>query len=317
MGTGEQRDRGAAASAEFVAAGGGSRVMLLLKALRAHQWIKNLLVFVPLVMAHRALEWGALLHAAYALVAWCLCASGVYLVNDIIDLEADRQHPHKKGRPFAAGALRVKSAFVLVPLLLAAGFAVAFLLLPALFGATLVLYFALNTAYSFYLKRLAIVDVLVLAGFYALRVLSGGVATRIEVSPWLLAFSMFFFLSLAFVKRYTELRTLKADNRAGAAGRNYTPDDMELLKSFGTASGYLSVLVIALYINNSREVTALYRRPALLWLIGPCLLYWITRVWLLAYRGAMHDDPIVFTVRDPVSYALGLVVAAIIIASSL
>ncbi|HYE14221.1 MAG TPA: UbiA family prenyltransferase [Pyrinomonadaceae bacterium] len=283
-----------------------------LAALRAHQWIKNLLVFVPLIMAHRVFDAAALAHAGYAFAAWCLCASAVYVTNDLLDAEADRSHPYKKRRPLASGRLSARAALVLIPALLVPGLAVALLLLPALFALSLALYLALTTAYSLSLKRVAIVDVMVLAGLYTLRVVSGGLATGIEVSPWLLAFSMFLFLSLAFVKRYTELR----EHGGEGSRRGYARDDMALLKSFGTASGYLSVLVLALYINNSREVTVLYRRPGALWLVGPCLLYWVTRVWLLADRGRLHDDPVVFTVKDPASYVVGAAVALLIIAAT-
>jgi 4-hydroxybenzoate polyprenyltransferase len=303
---------------ELTGAGKNGRVWPALRALRAHQWIKNLLVFVPVLMAHRVTDAPALTAAALAFVAWCLAASGVYLVNDLLDLEADRRHPYKRRRPLASGSLSKSAAAVLVPALLLPGLALAFLLLPTLFGLALLLYLSMTTAYSLFLKRLPIVDVMVLAGLYTLRVLSGGIAAGVAVSPWLLAFSMFLFLSLAFVKRYTELRSAADDDAHGETSRRgYTREDMELLKSFGTASGYISVLVLALYINQSREVTLLYRTPAALWLIGPCLLYWVTRVWLLAARGRMHEDPVVFTVKDPVSYALGAVIAALIIIASL
>lgn len=306
----ELREAGAIETVPEARARGG-RAALLLRAVRAHQWVKNLLVFVPLLMAHRVFEWDLVLRCAAAFAAWSLCASGGYLFNDLLDAEADRRHPYKRRRPLAAGAVGAKGAAWAVPLLLAAGLAPAFAWLPASFGLMLVLYLALTVAYTLFLKRLAVVDVLVLAGLYTLRVLAGGHAAGVEVSPWLLAFSMFLFLSLAFVKRYTELRTLGDEEAPGRRG--YTAADTEVLKSFGTASGYLSVLVLALYINQSREVTHLYRRPEALWLIGPCLLYWLTRVWLLAYRGRLHDDPVVFTVKDPASYAVGALVALLIV----
>lgn len=295
---------------------GVRRKFLLPHALRVHQWIKNFLVFVPLLMAHKLFDLPALVHSAYAFIAWCLCASGVYLLNDLLDLEADRAHPRKQYRPLASGALNKASLWVLIPVLLLSGLAIAFLLLPPYFVAALILYLAMTSAYSAYLKRVLIVDVLLLAGLYTLRVLSGGFATEIPVSPWLLAFSMFLFLSLAFVKRYAELRN--TENRGGGENsrRNYYSQDTELLKSFGAASGYLSVLVLVLYIN-SKEVVALYRSPTILWLIGPCLLYWITRVWLLAYRGKMDEDPILFTVKDWPSYLVGVTVALVIIAATL
>jgi 4-hydroxybenzoate polyprenyltransferase len=284
------------------------------RALRVHQWVKNFLVFVPLLMAHIVSDRGRLTAAIYAFTAWCLCASGVYLFNDLLDLEADRSHAHKRTRPLASGSIGARAALPAAALLVAAGLALAFLLLPALFGAMLVLYLVLTTGYSAYLKRLAVVDVLVLAGLYTLRVLSGGHATAVPVSPWLLAFSMFLFLSLAFVKRYTELRI---EGAGAPPRRGYTREDTELLRSFGAASGYLSVLVLALYINQSDEVRELYRRPELLWLTGPCLLYWLTRVWLLAHRGRLHEDPVVFTVRDPTSYLVGALIAALIVAASI
>jgi len=293
---------------------GAWRAGPLLRALRAHQWVKNLLVFVPLLLAHRVFEWELLLRCAWAFAAWSLCASGGYLFNDLLDAEADRRHPYKRRRPVAAGALGVRGAAWASTALLAAGLALALAWLPASFGLWLLLYLALTVAYTTFLKRLVVVDVLVLAALYTLRVLAGGHAAGVEVSPWLLAFSMFLFLSLAFVKRYTELRTV-ADG-AALARRGYAAPDAELLRNFGTASGYLSVLVLALYINQSREVTHLYRRPELLWLIGPCLLYWLTRVWLLAHRGRLHDDPVVFTVKDPTSYALGAAVALLIIVAT-
>jgi len=301
---------------DTVVAAQPSRLMSLVKALRVHQWIKNVLVFVPLLMAHKIFDTTSLIRAAYGLAAWCLCASGIYLLNDVFDLKTDRLHPRKKLRPLAAGTITAASVWILSPLLMLAGLAIAFLLLPEPFGLALVIYLILTTAYSMYLKRLLMVDVLVLAGLYTLRVLSGGYATGIPVSPWLLAFSMFLFLSLAFVKRYTELRSFAPDGAPLASRRNYTSEDTELLKNFGTVSGYLSVLVLVLYIN-SKEVVSLYRQPTILWLVGPCLLYWITRVWLLAHRGKMHDDPIVFTVKDPASYVVGAMVVAVVVAATL
>ncbi|MGH9967883.1 MAG: UbiA family prenyltransferase [Pyrinomonadaceae bacterium] len=293
-----------------------SRRFLLAKALRVHQWIKNFLVFVPLLMAHKILDGTALVRTSYAFAAWCLCASGVYLLNDLLDLESDRSHPHKKHRPVASGALGPKAVWILTPFLFLSGLAIAFFVLPSPFGPSLVLYLALTTAYSVHLKRMLIVDVLLLAALYTLRVLSGGFAAAIPVSPWLLAFSMFLFLSLAFVKRYAELRDVATESRAETSRRNYSTLDADVLKTFGSVSGYLSVLVLVLYIN-SKEVVALYHRPTVLWLIGPCLLYWITRVWLLAHRGEMDEDPILFTVKDPASYVVGVVVAVVIIAATL
>ena len=288
----------------------------ILQALRVHQWIKNVLVFVPLLMAHKVLDINELKLAVLGFVAWCCCASGVYLLNDLFDLETDRSHPRKKKRSIASGRVDPKIAWVLLSLLIAAGMSIASLLLPVSFAITLLIYVGLTTAYTVGLKQLLIIDVLMLAGFYTLRVISGGFATGIYVSPWLLSFSMFLFLNLAFVKRYTELSSTISENRIGVSRRGYTTHDMEFLKTIGPASGYLSVLVLALYIN-SREVSVLYRKPTVLWLIGPLLFYWITRVWLLAHRGQMDEDPIVFTIKDPTSYVVGALTAVVIVVATL
>ncbi len=292
------------------------RVSDLRRALRVHQWVKNVLVFVPMVVAHRIFDLETVLSSLYAFLAFSLCASSAYIVNDLLDLESDRQHPYKRTRPFASGAFEIRTGVLMAPALLAASLLIAALLLPPLFLVELLLYFALTLAYSLWLKRVVILDVLVLASLYTIRVLAGDAATNIPVSPWLLAFSMFLFLSLALVKRYSELRLVETMNREGDKGRDYVVSDMELWRSVGPSAGYLSVLVLALYIH-SLEVTVLYSTPIVLWLIGPCMLYWITRMWLLAHRGLMEGDPIVFTAKDPVSYAVGSLILLIIVAASL
>lgn len=284
----------------------------LLKALRIYQWVKNILLFVPLLMAHKIFEAERNLHALYAFVAFSLCASCVYIVNDLLDLEADRLHPHKRHRPFAAGVLPITVGVVAAPLLLIASFAIAAVFLPLHFFIVLGLYFLLTTAYSFHLKRVLIVDVLVLAGLYTLRLFAGGIATSVPISPWLLAFSMFFFLNLAFVKRFSELHLMQESKQTKSKGRGYVVGDIDLFRSIGPASGYLCVVVLCFYIN-SREVVLLYNHPELLLLIGPFLLYWITRMWLWALRGKMTDDPIVFAAKDPASYVIGVLVAAIMV----
>lgn len=286
----------------------------LTKALRVDQWVKNVLLFVPLLTSHRLIEGRLVLSSLLAFLAFSFCASGTYIVNDLLDLESDRHHPSKRLRPFAAGGLPISTGVLLALLFLGAGFAIAAVLLPAPFSAALGLYVVITSAYSFYLKRIVAVDVLVLAGLYTLRVLAGGEAVNIPISQWLLAFSLFLFLSLAFVKRYAELSNAHARREALAKGRGYLVQDKELVRSLGPTSGYLSVLVLALYIS-SREVTALYRHPQVLWLACPLLLYWITRVWLLAHRGEIDEDPVVFTLRDTVSYAVGGVIGLIILAA--
>jgi 4-hydroxybenzoate polyprenyltransferase/phosphoserine phosphatase len=273
------------------------------RAVRTHQWVKNLLVFVPLILAHHATDVPAVLRTVAAFAALSLCASSVYLLNDLLDLEADRGHPEKRLRPFAAGTLPIPVGLVLIPLLLGAGVSIA-LALPAWFGRMLAAYLVLTTAYSFRLKGVAILDVIVLAVLYTIRVVAGGFAAAVAVSPWLIALSIFLFQSLALLKRYAELGLLEAQGRDRVAGRGYVRADRELLGSTGPASGYAAVLVLALYIN-SHDVVRLYSRPKVLWAVCPLLLYWITHMWLRAHRGQITDDPIVVALEDPVSYLVG------------
>jgi len=287
----------------------GLRVVV--RALRIQQWAKNLLVFFPLLMSPQAAEPRRLVRAALAFVAFSLTASAVYLVNDLLDLEADRRHATKRRRPLAAGDMSLLTALVLAPVCLAAGVAVAVALSPAFF-AMLVIYIALTTAYSFRLKHVALLDVVILALLYTGRVIAGSVATVTWPSPWLLAFSLFFFLSLAFVKRFSELQVLRQNQRESTKVRGYYPSDLEQIASEGAASGYIAVLVAALYIN-SQAVVAVYSQPIILWMICPVLLYWISRVWLLAHRGEMHDDPVVFALRDHVSYVVAALVGVILL----
>lgn len=281
-------------------------------ALRLHQWAKNLLIFVPLLAAHRFSEIDLLVTALFAFVAFGMCASAVYVVNDLADLAADRRHPRKRMRPFARGRLRTKQGVTAALLLCIGGLTLATVLVSPGFAGILVLYLAITTAYSLYLKRIILVDVLVLAGLYSLRLFAGAVATEIVLSPWLLAFSTFLFFSLALVKRYAELIYMESIGREPDFGRAYVTGDKELLRGLGTAAGVSAVLVLALYVN-SEIVAGLYDRPALLWLVCPPLLYWISRMWLTAHRREMHDDPIVFTIKDPASYLVGLIVVAIVV----
>jgi 4-hydroxybenzoate polyprenyltransferase len=301
-------------TAELDRTAGPSRALALVRALRVHQWVKNLLVFVPAVLDHKLFDAETMAKSATAFSAFCCAASSAYILNDILDAEADRRHPTKRHRPFAAGTLRPVVGVVLVPLLLGLAFGVSLLRLPAAFVELLALYVVLTTTYSLYLKRIAVVDVLVLAGLYTLRVLAGIAAAQVRFSTWLLAFSMFLFLSLAFLKRFTEVSAMEGAATEQVRRRGYLRGDREWLGSMGGASGYLSVLVLALYIN-SEQVVALYRNPLLLWLVCPLLLFWTSRMWLLAHRGRIHDDPIVATVRDPASYVLGALVALVMYAA--
>jgi 4-hydroxybenzoate polyprenyltransferase len=285
----------------------------LLRALRVHQWVKNLLVFIPVLLDHR-LQLPVLASAGLAFAAFCCAASGGYVLNDLLDIEADRKHRVKRNRPFAANLLSRSFGVVLVPLLFAAALLCS-LWLPPKFLALLALYVVLTIAYSGYLKRVVVLDVILLAGLYTLRVLAGIAASHVRFSTWLLAFSMFLFLSLAFLKRYAELRELPAGGADALERRGYIRGDREWLVSMGGSSGYLSVLVLALYIN-SEQVVALYGRPLLLWLICPLLLFWVSRMWMLAHRGQIDQDPIVAAVRDPASYVIGALVAVILYVSA-
>jgi 4-hydroxybenzoate polyprenyltransferase len=286
----------------------------LLKALRVHQWAKNVLVFVPLLAAHKAQHLPMLLQALLGFISFSLCASSVYVLNDLLDLDSDRKHPTKRRRPFASGALSVRAGLLLAPALLGSGVAVA-LLLPLEFLALLATYYAITLAYSFHLKQVVMLDVLLLAGLYTVRIFGGSLAVGVPTSSWLFTFSMFLFLSLALVKRLSEVRRLRLANEAAAPGRGYVAGDYEQLASLGVSSGYLSVLVLALYIT-SKEVTALYLYPERLWLLCPVMMYWVGRVWLLAHRGQVNEDPVIFALKDKVSYTVGILVAGVLLAAA-
>lgn len=290
-----------------------SQLVAVLRALRVHQWVKNLLVFVPVMLDHKLFQPPVMVRALIAFAAFCCAASGAYVLNDLLDRDADRRHKTKRNRPFASDTLSRSFGVVLIPLLFAAALLWSLWLSPK-FLALLTIYVVLTTAYSIYLKRIAVLDVMLLGGLYTLRVLAGVAASHVRFSTWLLAFSMFLFLSLAFLKRYAELSDLQGGATEGVARRGYLRGDREWLGSMGGASGYLSVLVLALYINSA-EVMALYRNPLLLWLICPLLLFWISRMWLLAHRGRIDQDPIVAAVRDPASYAVGALVALVLYAA--
>ena len=280
----------------------------LVKAIRVHQWAKNILLLAPLVLSHR-LTAQSIVAAIAAFFCFSFIASANYLANDMLDIESDRRHPAKRLRPFAAGDLSVSGGMGLsVCLLLAAGAILPFL--PTAFALWMGVYIAGTMAYSFYLKRIAIVDVLLLSGLYTLRLLAGGAATGTEISQWLAGFSSFLFLSLAMVKRFSELENLRERGATLSHGRGYHVADIEQIRSFGSASATAAVVVFMLYIGRP-DVTALYRHPTRLWLIVPLLIYWLFRVWLLASRGELDDDPVVFAMRDGMSLAVGAAVAAL------
>jgi 4-hydroxybenzoate polyprenyltransferase len=283
------------------------------KLLRIHQWAKNLLLFVPLLMAHRVGEWPLVLASMVAFLAFSFGASSIYILNDLIDLTSDRMHPRKRFRPLASGRISIRSGLAACTLLLGTSIALAAFRLP--FLKILLLYLTTSTAYTFILKKKLMIDVLCLAGLYTLRIVAGGAVTGIPISTWLMAFSMFLFLSLAFVKRYTELAAQSTSRGDLIHGRNYRAIDLDMVRSVGPASGYIAVLVICLYLND-RESIAVYRHPNWLLLLCPVILYWISRVWFLAQRGQMHSDPVVFALRDQKSLIAGIVCAAIIAAAT-
>ncbi len=286
---------------------GARPLQALVRALRPHQWAKNALILVPLLAAHLATDLDRWERALIATVAFCLCASSVYIINDLLDLAADRNHRTKSKRPFAAGDLSLLTGWILAPLLLAAaGFLSIWL--PGKFQLVFALYYVTTLAYSFGLKGRVLIDTLTLAALYTIRIIAGAAAASVPLSFWLLLFSVFLFLSLAFVKRFTELDALRRQQRLRAVGRGYHVEDLAILQSLGTAAGYLSVLVLALYIN-SPAIESLYRRPKIIWLLCVLMLYWVSRVWMKAQRGEMHDDPVVFALKDRVSLGVGLLAA--------
>jgi 4-hydroxybenzoate polyprenyltransferase len=271
-------------------------------ALRPLHWMKNLLIFVPVIAAHRFSDATLLRKSLLAFVAFGLCASSGYLFNDLIDLEADRHHPHKRGRPFASGEVPLSWAFLMIPALLILGCGTGWLVSPS-FLLVLISYFVMSAAYSLHLKRVPVLDVLFLAGLYSVRIMAGSVAVSIWSSYWLLAFSTFLFFSLALVKRYGELMIMRRADGDAAHARAYELSDAELLASMGIASGYLAVTVLALYIA-SEKAQVLYAQRQILWIVCPLLLYWISHVWLTAHRGRMHDDPVAFALADRTSRIL-------------
>jgi 4-hydroxybenzoate polyprenyltransferase len=295
-----------------------------LKAIRLHQWAKNALIFVPLLLAHKwnLRTFGA---AITAFLSFGMCASATYIVNDLLDLEADRRHPNKRRRPFAAGDLSAISGVAVVCLLMLGALALA-LAVPHIFNAMpgssvlarpyeflewLGLYTAVTLSYSLYLKRKLLLDVFVLSGLYTVRIMAGSAATGIPMSPWLAGFGVFFFLSLAFVKRFSELEGLRERGGSVTNGRGYFVSDLEQLRALGTGAAYAAVVVLTLYINNP-ETNVLYQHPVRLWMVVPVLLLWLSQVWMLASRGDMHDDPVVFAITDKRSLLLGVLMAAVV-----
>jgi 4-hydroxybenzoate polyprenyltransferase/phosphoserine phosphatase len=301
----------------------GATLRSWLKAVRLHQWAKNVLIVVPLLLAH---HWhrGSLVGAAIGFLSFGMCASATYIINDLLDLEADRKHPRKRRRPFAAGDLSAIDGVMMVVFLFLGAVVLALALphvilavsgpqsglRPHLFAEWLAVYTVTTLTYSLYLKRKLLLDVFVLSGLYTVRILAGSAATMVAISPWLGGFSVFFFLSLAFVKRFSELESLRERGGIATAGRGYAVGDLEQLRALGTGAAYAAVVVTTLYISSPES--ALYSRPKVLWLVVPVLLLWLSQMWMLASRGEMHDDPVVFAITDKRSLLLGLLMAVVI-----
>jgi 4-hydroxybenzoate polyprenyltransferase len=291
-----------------------SRFRAFLRALRCHQWSKNMLVFVPLIAAHAYFNSSAVGGAFLMFLAWCLVASGIYVSNDLLDLEADRCHPTKRERPFASGELPLSFGIMLAPVLLVLGLGIAASISWAC-AAALAVYAGLAFAYSSSLKKRSLVDVFTLAFFFTIRVVGGGLASGYPVSMWLLAFASFLFLGLAFLKRCSELVCIQSLGRRHMGSRGYGVTDLPVLQMFGVASAFVAIMVLGLYVNST-VAEAQYRWPAALWAAGPFLLLWLCRLWLATARGEMHEDPIVYSMRDWVSWlAGGCVLAAFVVAT--
>jgi len=288
---------------------------LIIKEMRLYQWVKNLLVFLPFLLAHYIGNGDMWFSALKAFFAFGFTASSVYLLNDWLDLNSDRKHRSKRNRPFASGDLPLIYGLFLIPLLFLCAVLIS-LTLPSYFILVLGAYFALTLCYSFFLKKIYLLDIIVLACLYTLRIICGGAACVVPISPWLLAFSMFIFLSLAAAKRYTELSQTDIYDKTKLDGRGYKKIDMQLLSTLGLSNGMLAVLVFAIY-TFSPEVANLYESPKFIFAACPVLLYWIGRIWFLTVRGELADDPVIFAVKDKVSYVVAVIIVSLILLSSL
>ena len=280
-------------------------------ALRAHQWLKNLLLFVPLLASHKFDSFQSFSTLIIAFISFSLCASSVYILNDLLDLESDRLHPRKKNRSFASGKLSVLLGMMLVPVLIGISISIG-AIVGNDFLVVMLFYFLLTAYYSLVLKRVILLDCLTLAALYTLRIIAGAIAISVSLSFWLLAFSIFIFFSLALVKRYAELVVQMQEGKSSVHGRGYLVSDAPLLQTIGVSSGFISALVIALYVR-SEDVIFLYTQPFAILLVLPILLFWVSWVWLKAKRGEMHDDPIIFAVKDKTSLLVALLLAFVYI----
>lgn len=291
----------------------GTPLRTFIKAIRVHQWAKNTLIFLPPLLAH-SVRGNVMLSAVLAFICFSLCASATYIINDLLDIEADRQHPRKRKRAFASGNLSAATGMAISAVFLATSFSLAVLRLPHSFVGWLVLYLVTTLAYSLGLKRIVILDVVVLSALYTLRMLAGAAATDTYISPWLAAFAVFMFLSLAMVKRFSELQNVRSAGAQLSNGRGYLLNDIEQVRSFGTSSAFAAVVVFSVYIGQP-EVHGLYHHHNRMWLMTPLMILWLCRVWLLASRGELDEDPVVFALTDRMSLLMGVAAVAIALAS--
>lgn len=282
-------------------------ILVWLRAMRVHQWSKNILLFVPLFVGH-AFSVQAVARSGLGFVLLSLLSSATYIINDLADLEADRAHPTKRLRPFASGRLKVRHGFVAAPLMIAVALVGAYLLAPT-FAAAMVAYLAVTLAYSYRLKRVALLDVFIIGVLFTLRIVMGAEILGLPHSPWLLSFALAFFLSLALGKRHAEVMAATANHAEEIAGRGYRGPDWPITLSFGIGVGLVSVVIMLLYMANDAAPSGFYHQPAWLYAIPALLTIWLMRIWLLSHRMVLHDDPVVFALRDTVSLGLGLAVA--------
>ena len=289
------------------------KIASFLKGMRLHQWAKNTLIFVPLLTSHNYINADLTLNSFLAFICFSLCASGVYFLNDLLDLDADRQHLTKNKRPLASGELSIPLGIIGAGMLPAISFLIAWVLLPINFFIVLIIYFSITNAYSFFLKRISTADVMTLAVLYTTRIIAGSTATGIILSSWLMAFSIFVFVSLAYLKRYIEISALERSD-ANIKGRGYSTTDSETMFSLGTSNITASVLVLALYINSD-EVVDLYTAPQILWVLCMLMLYWGNRIWVGARRGKITDDPVLFAIKDPISRVIGIGFIVVVLAA--
>ncbi|WP_132466775.1 UbiA family prenyltransferase [Pantoea dispersa] len=283
------------------------------KQLRVHQWAKNLLIFVPFIAAHQFYDAELLVKSIFAFITFSLCASSVYLLNDLLDLEADRKHKKKRFRPLASGKISLLSGVLATSILLLIS-GICSLLLPIKFIIILVIYYSLTLMYSFWIKKVMVFDVATLALLYSIRILAGGAATGIVLSNWLISFAMFLFFSLAIIKRVVELKSA-TNPEIKIEGRGYSPSDLPILLASGVSSGYISILVFTLYIDSVRLLTP-YENYEILYFISPLLFVWLTRIWLLTWRNEMHDDPVSFALKDNLSRLMGVAILTLFFLSS-